>query len=67
MRCVSRRLRELRGYNEDRAREDKVEKADEKMIMENGPRRDECNRAVKQKGTERAAKRGAERKIKTQE
>lgn len=35
-------------------RGDKVEKADEKMIMENETRR--CNRAVKQKEVERSSK-----------
>lgn len=32
-------------------REDKVEKADEKMIMENVDTETRCNRAVKQKET----------------
>lgn len=48
MRCVSRRLRELRRYNEDRARRYKVEKASEEIIMENGARR-RGNKGVKQK------------------
>lgn len=48
-------------------REDKVEKADEKMIMENGARRrGAIERESKKKG-EAAPNRGAERKIKTKE
>lgn len=48
-------------YNEDRAREDKVEKADEKMIIENGSRR---RGAIKESGKRQrgAPKGGAKNK-----
>lgn len=67
MRCVSRRLRELRRYNEDRARRYKVEKASEEIIMENGARR-RGNKGVKQKrGGEKGALQREKQKIKTKE
>lgn len=67
MRCVSRRLRELRRYNEDRARRYKVEKASEEIIMENGARR-RGNKGVKQKrGGGKGALQREKQEIKTKE
>lgn len=67
MRCVSRRLRELRRYNEDRARRYKVEKASEEIIMENGARR-RGNKGVKQKRRgEKGALQREKQEIKTKE
>lgn len=67
MRCVSRRLRELRRYNEDRARRYKVEKASEEIIMENGARR-RGNKGVKQKkGRGEGALQREKQEIKTKE
>lgn len=69
MRCVSRRLRELRRYNEDRARGYKVEKASEEIIMENGARR-RGNKGVKQKrrgGGREGALQREKQEIKTKE
>lgn len=67
MRCVSRRLRELRRYNEDRARRYKVEKASEEIIMENGAR-GRGNKGVKQKrGGGKGALQREKQEIKTKE